>query len=156
MGRNPRWTSEVLDDAKRLRFEERRSVQEIANIYGVSRQRINQVIGKTSDCLVNKVARKRSLRNGRLSDGEIFEIQKRRFMMMIRVDPKTGCWIWRGTRNNYNYGKFYMYLNGEAYWVSARRAAQYFTTKKLIPMRSERYVYICGNRLCCNPDHIRK
>lgn len=49
-----RWTPALVQELKRLRFEELWSLQMIGYAYGVSRERVRQVIGNTGFYATNK------------------------------------------------------------------------------------------------------
>lgn len=71
-----------------------------------------------------------------------------RFFSLISVDKQNECWIWRGAVDNKGYGTF---IIDEEY--KHTHLVAWVATMGLIGgglcLR-----HTCGNRLCCNPDHM--
>lgn len=149
--RERRWTKELIDEATRLRFEERLSMREIGDKYGVSRERIRQVIGNTGRYLLGRRVRNKHINKQKCSDDVKEEISKKRFMEKIIKDRDTGCWIWNGGRNNYKYGAIYCFIGNEIIRMGIKKYAHYIKYGNFVGGKSLKYK--CGNPLCCNPDH---
>ena len=68
--------------------------------------------------------------------------------MKYRVDPVTGCWIWREALNDYGYGVTYL----DDRQVLAHRA-MYQLHVGSVPAGHELH-HTCRNRSCVNPSHL--
>lgn len=74
-----------------------------------------------------------------------------RILRKVRLDKKTGCWVWTGHTDDKGYGQ--VKFNGRAHWVH-RLIFQVF--KGRLKNRIEAgHRLECSNTTCCNPDHIR-
>lgn len=71
-----------------------------------------------------------------------------RFMIRIKVDPKTTCWTWVGAVSSNGYG--HININGKL--ISAHRLSwELFHNEK----PGKKFVlHKCDNPLCVNPDHL--
>lgn len=77
-----------------------------------------------------------------------FKPALQRFNEKYAVEPESGCWIWRGTVQWDNYGRFWL-LNRN---MPAHRAS-WILHKGGIP---EGYLVLhkCDNHRCVNPEHL--
>jgi hypothetical protein len=64
------------------------------------------------------------------------------------VDLDTGCWVWRRTRTKAGYGQ--MYLDGKMLYAHREYYEGYVAD---IPPGLV-IDHLCGNRACCNPEHL--
>jgi hypothetical protein len=72
------------------------------------------------------------------------------FWARVKRRADTDCWIWGGARNSRGYG--YMSFGGVGYTAHAlafRLSHPQYQTCRL------RVSQECGNKLCCNPAHLR-
>lgn len=75
-----------------------------------------------------------------------------RFLAKVRVEERSGCWIWTGYRTPLGYGKFRVGgRTGEA--LLAHRVS-YETTVGPIPEGLD-LDHLCNHRACVRPDHLR-
>lgn len=72
-----------------------------------------------------------------------------RFWALVNVGTPTSCWLWRGERNHWGYGRFT--LNGRK--VAAHRWALQTIVGPL--PRTIFALHACDNPACCNPAHLR-
>jgi|SRR6478736_2190505 len=69
----------------------------------------------------------------------------------VKIDPKTGCWLWQQHRDKHGYGhSTHAYNHGLD--QEAHRAA-YHVFKGRIP-KGKQVRHQCHNPPCCNPDHL--
>lgn len=85
---------------------------------------------------------------------DITRKQIMRFYDKREIHPKTGCWIWTGSINEYGYGKLRV---GRAHIGSARmeythRISYYLAHGDITDGLVIRH--ICDIRQCYNPDHL--
>ena len=71
--------------------------------------------------------------------------REERFFSFIHKDVKSGCWLWRRCLSN-GYGMFY---DGQTA-IHASHYAYILKTGTVV----KRLYNMCGNRSCCNPDHM--
>ena len=74
-----------------------------------------------------------------------------------RVDKDSdpdGCWVWLGSFNTHGYGQMMIgsRVDGSRTLATTHRLA-YQLTKGIINPTLE-LDHLCGNRKCCNPDHL--
>ena len=75
---------------------------------------------------------------------------RERFNRQIRVDRKTGCWIWTGAKNG-GYGVLGRGKKKEGLVRAHRAAWELFRG----PIPTGCWVlHRCDVRACCNPDHL--
>jgi hypothetical protein len=82
----------------------------------------------------------------RMTPGELI-----RFLSMVRVCERTGCWLWRGHKDKKGYGQFK--FRGRAVWAHRLSYANFrhkLRSSKEVDHRSR-----CKNPSCVNPDHLR-
>lgn len=65
-----------------------------------------------------------------------------------KVDPKTGCWIWQGSKARHGYGN----MKWKGRTVHAHRA-YYEHYKEPIP-QGLHIDHLCNNKSCVNPEHL--
>ena len=80
----------------------------------------------------------------------------RRFMSKIDVRGDDECWLWKGSKDTWGYGTFW--LNGGA---RAAHKIAYFIRNGITSefnKKSERLIlrHTCNNPACCNPNHLIK
>lgn len=80
-----------------------------------------------------------------------------RILRSIRVDPVTGCWLWRRRRNNQGYPTMTIRVEDRGHPVpmfAHRVSLQVFTNA---PRRGQEaaHAVFCPNKHCVNPDHLR-
>jgi hypothetical protein len=81
-----------------------------------------------------------------------------RFWAKVRVDERTGCWIWTGVGNGAGYGQFWVgsRTDGTKHKVYAHRHA-YTTLVGPIPeglQLDHVKARGCVGPSCCNPEHL--
>lgn len=84
---------------------------------------------------------------------------REQIMKRVRVDKKTGCWIWTGGTSLPN-GKGYGQLGWGDRWHRANRLALFawkgfrLESKNLACHECQRHGAAVDNTLCVNPDHL--
>lgn len=64
------------------------------------------------------------------------------------------CWPWQGEIDSDGYGVFNcVYPGGSQRFQAHRSAAIVFGKRTILP--NMELFHTCGNKLCCNPGHIR-
>lgn len=81
-------------------------------------------------------------------NGDVVKVSA--FWHFVDSGPFDECWEWRGYVNDDGYGEFFW--NGKM--VGAHELALTFTTGELRDQTLDT-CHSCGNRLCCNPSHLR-
>lgn len=135
-----------LNDARRMAMismrREGNTLREIAEEFGISRQRVQQMIGNEG-----------YTKKGKKIDPETrkqIRLEKRISLFWSSVDKKSDndCWNWtRGRSSQLGYGSFK--LGNEQY---THRLAWELTNGK-IP-EGLCVCHHCDNPLCCNPNHL--
>lgn len=151
------------EDIRRMYYEDRLNICQIARRFGVSRQRISQIIGKVGGSRIGKspyrhLAYKSG--TGRYIKSVAFNVAvaKRRFWKHIIHKFDTGCWIWDGPKQgSHGYGRFIVVDDvarffGRQRQISPRTFAWYIVHGKF--MENPYVTSTCGNTLCCNPAHF--
>lgn len=63
-------------------------------------------------------------------------------------EDANGCWVWMGRRNSEGYGQIHL---RKAYWFVHRLMYEFLKG----PVKPGDVVdHLCGNKACCNPDHL--
>ena len=82
----------------------------------------------------------------------------RRIMERVEIDPQTGCWNWTGPTSGRDKpgcrkarGRGYGRLSLGGKTVAVHRAVYELVHG---PLGGWTVDHTCGNRLCCNPDHL--
>lgn len=72
----------------------------------------------------------------------------------VSIDPKTGCWIWQLTTNEFGYGTFGITVDGQKHRTRrAHQLAYELRSGSSIP-DGMTVRHICDTPPCCNPDHL--
>lgn len=74
-----------------------------------------------------------------------------RFMMKIQK-VESGCWIWKGAKDQDGYGSFRGLVGKVLYHRAHRWSIAHF--KGLHPQPGENVCHTCDNPSCANPDHL--
>ena len=61
------------------------------------------------------------------------------------IDKSESCWIWQGGKNSDGYG-----------YYKRERVHRLVLSEKLGRPLKGMALHSCGNRLCCNPSHLRE
>lgn len=79
---------------------------------------------------------------------EIAKEDKIRLLSKLYIDPDTNCWIWQGTIGPDGYGRFWA---KKKCYGPVRYSWAIFVgdVEPKARIRSR-----CGNKLCCNPEHL--
>lgn len=66
----------------------------------------------------------------------------------ISIDPKTGCWNWKGNINGTGYGRV---------WIKGQRQMAHRVVYRLLKgnIGNKQLDHICCNRKCVNPNHLQ-
>lgn len=78
-----------------------------------------------------------------------------RIFSKISIDKKTGCWNWKGALNTYGYGETWFNRRME---VTHRLMYAWLVTPIPQGVGSSILIldhFVCENRACCNPQHLR-
>lgn len=86
---------------------------------------------------------------GRVMTGNVQRAMTDRFSVKYKVDAKTGCWVWTGSKQPSGYATL---------WNGARPEQGHRISYRMfcgdIPDGHE-IDHVCRNRSCVNPDHLR-
>ena len=69
------------------------------------------------------------------------------------IDPETGCWVWQGSVASHGYGNAWFALPGESK-KKVRTAHRLSYTLAYGDPGKLQVNHKCGNRRCCNPEHL--
>lgn len=121
------------------------TLQEIGDRLGISRQRVQQIIGNTREIKPRKTKTPEERKAARA---------KRRieaFWSHVSITAPDKCWEWQGCINVVTgYGRF-SFMGRRTHY--AHRLAYEFTYGK-IP-GDKHILHSCDNPKCCNPSHLR-
>jgi DNA-binding CsgD family transcriptional regulator len=76
-----------------------------------------------------------------------------RFWGNVQINKPDDCWPWKRSPHSSGYGQVGIRLNDRECVFKTHRVAWEITSKKRIPARTHA-LHTCGNKLCCNPQHI--
>jgi hypothetical protein len=128
---------ERLHEIIRLRIEEFYTLQEIADIFGISKERVRQVL--TEEGYVGTVIKYKPVKHKKT----ILE----KLMAKIKID-ENGCWNWMGCKIPQGYGR--IHFNGRGDYT---HRVIYILTYGEIP-EDMCICHRCDNPACCNPTHL--
>lgn len=128
---------ERTQEIRNLRFQEHMTLREIGNIYGLTRERVRQILGDTGGHKVAHVAK-----------APVKLSKEQRFWNKVDIRGESDCWEWKGFKLPSGYGRK-MYQSEEKY---AHRVA-YIITFGEIP-QGFCVCHKCDNPSCCNPNHL--
>ena len=74
-----------------------------------------------------------------------------RFWAEVVVAGPDDCWLWTASTHN-GYGQFAIELNGRKTVTLAHRVAVLLSGRD---PEGASVQHLCGQRLCCNPAHLR-
>ncbi len=83
----------------------------------------------------------------------IHGMTRERFEVLTRRDPDTQCWIWTRSRGGGGYGQVGAISDTGLRTTMGSHRAAYEVFVGAIPTGMEIH-HKCGNRLCCNPEHL--
>ena len=69
------------------------------------------------------------------------------------IDPETGCWVWQLSVGSHGYGNAYFALPGESKKKIRTAHRLSYTLAYGDPVKLQ-VNHKCGNRRCCNPEHL--
>lgn len=121
------------------------TLRELGEMLGVSKQRVQQIVGYTRDIKPRKYY---PTKEERIENKKKSAID--RFWSRVDARNEDDCWNWTGTTNKIiGYGR--MSFMGTPYYT--HRLA-YILTQGSIPPGAT-VLHSCDNQLCCNPKHLR-
>lgn len=121
------------------------TLQKIGDRLGISRQRVQQIIGNTRDIKPRKTKTPEERRAARI---------KRRadaFWSQVKISSPDKCWEWTGITNPVTGYGVYSFCGNHT--RSTHRIA-YSLTNGEIP-EGMYILHSCDNPKCCNPSHLR-
>lgn len=152
-----------VNEMKKLRFEEGWSLEDIAEHFGVSRQRVGQVTGKRksksyahSRWMLERMAQReqRSILTPEQRKEKKIRERSEKFWSLVQKHGIGGCWEWQGYRHPYlGYGLFCFkalmgnYTDRYAHRVAYRLAVGPIPANQFI-------LHKCDNPSCVNPSHL--
>src|SRR3990170_3622397 len=138
------------DEMLQMRLEEKRTLQEIADEFKISRERVRQIIGNTGNVRSPIIAQREEQRQK-----EIWSKRYWKFWLRVNVLSDDECWNWLGPLGpgvkTHRYGSYpqVSYLDR----VTGSHRAAWILTNGQIP-GGKHVLHTCDNVLCCNPDHL--
>lgn len=136
-----------------------KTYEEIAVPYGISRERVRQVLSILGDTeeikkLKDGVKKVLSEEKEEISVERARELRINRgiamFWSFVEVKGLDDCWEWKGEVQR-GYGRFSLRVDGFQYRYP--NMLVWKITNGEIPDK-ERVLNTCGNKLCCNPNHL--
>ncbi len=81
----------------------------------------------------------------------LLDIKKR-----IKIDSKSGCWVWQGAKTPQGYGIFgYTDKDGIRQISHVHRYVHKLSQPELKDTEVVRHSFLCTTTLCCNPKHLK-
>jgi hypothetical protein len=83
---------------------------------------------------------------------DVDEIELRRLMRFVRINPSSGCWDWMGAKTISGYGKVTIWDSQGRHDTLAHRWTWELHNG---PIQGAGAIdHLCRNRACCNPPHL--
>jgi len=121
------------------------TLREIGERLGVSRQRVQRLIGNTRDLLPRQYCPTKEEKLERKRQEMIS-----RFWDKVEISNPDKCWNWHGAINKTT---GYGYLSYNAKHISAHKLAYILTNGAVA--QGVYVLHNCDNPRCCNPNHLR-
>lgn len=126
-----------MDLVKKLRFENRETLQSIGKALGVSKQRIQQLLGNTGFMKIKK--------SNKIRKTFVEKVYSR-----IDKETKIPCWIWTGYCDYLGYPAL---TCGKKGYLIHRLI---YAIENKMELRQLKYMRrICSNIKCVNPNHYK-
>lgn len=75
-------------------------------------------------------------------------------MLRVVMDEVSGCWLWQGNRNRFNYGRLWVVENGKPALRYTHRVMYEINVGKIEAGMT--IDHLCRNPPCCNPEHLEQ
>jgi hypothetical protein len=125
------------------------TLQEIADKFGLSRERVRQIIGNTGHSVFTSGLRPPKPRQEKPPPRIIPSWERDRFWSKVNIiRDAESCWEWAASGNGEGYGQFAV----ERVPIGAHRAAWYYINGP-IP-NGLCVLHKCDNKLCVRPSHL--
>lgn len=136
--------TERLNDMLKMRFIEKKTLKEIGNMFGISRQRVHEIIGNTK---IERAPKRVIMIDKDKIEKTRSYTSMLKFWSHVKIKGINDCWEWNGFKDGGGYGRF-----GNHYLNS--RYAHHLAYIYVFGKPKNQVLHSCSNSSCCNPRHL--
>lgn len=137
--------------------ERHRSMESVGGSFGISRQRVQQIVwrweAETGETLIRRIQHRKQQALS-LTTTSVNPSLAQRLLSLARLQPETGCWLWTGRCYRLSPGREYpvVSIRGKSHY--ARRLAYTLWRLAIVPVDRVVVPLVCRRMDCINPFHL--